>query len=939
MAADGRNYGTFPYRQGGESMTNGLWRFVTRLRNLLMVKKNGERFRQEMEEHLAMQTEENLRAGMSQEEARRQAILKFGAAEAIRESYRAEEGLPFIEIFFQDMRYALRMLRKSPGFTIVAVLTLALGIGANSSIFTLINAVMLKDLPVADPRTLVRLGNQMDCCVGTGVNDAGEFSYFSTETYETLRKNVPEFEDLAAMQAGFTYRPVVVRRESTHEAARSVMGEFVSGNYFRTFGLKPALGRLFIDGDDVQGASVALVISYETWKSNYNGDPSIVGSTFYVNTKPVTVVGIAPKGFYGDRLVSTPPNFYLPIESMPDLANAPYVHDSRTQWLYMIGRIKPGVSHAQLQEKISAILRQDLVKTGRYSAAHDAQALARAHIVLTPGGAGIAVLRDQYEAHLRLLMIASGLVLLIACANIANLLLVRGMARKAEMSVRTALGAMRSRIIRQLLTESVLLSGFGGLTGLSVAYVGTRMLVTLAFPGAQEMPIEAAPSSVVLAFACGLSVLTGILFGIAPAWMAAQTEPVDALRNGTRSTAGGATLLQRTLVVTQAALSLVLLVGAGLFAESLGKLKNIDLKLDSRNRYIVHFNPQAAGYSTTQVAPLYTLIEERFHALPGIERVGISSFTPMEDNNNGWGVVIQGKPETGNGASVVKANAEYFDSVGTHVLMGRGIRVSDTPASPTIAVVNESFVKKFFQHGENPIGHHFGNGPERSDQFEIVGVVEDTAYQSARWRDHRMYFVPMLQRPKGDNSPIAEDTNLYAGAIVLQTARPMRNIEKLTQKTLASINPNLSVVKFQTFEEQISDRFANERMMSRLTMSFGGLALLLATLGMYGVTAYSVARRTTEIGIRMALGAERLGVTVMIMRGALLQSSVGLAIGIPIALFCVHLVTTQLYEIKQLDAVTLFFPVLTIVLATLLAGLLPARRAVSIDPAMALRSE
>jgi predicted permease len=402
---------------------------------------------------------------------------------------------------------------------------------------------------------------------------------------------------------------------------------------------------------------------------------------------------------------------------------------------------------------------------------------------------------------------------------------------------------------------------------------------------------------------------------------------------------GGATLLQRALVITQAALSLVLLVGAGLFGESLGKLQSIDLKLDAKNRYIVHFNPQAAGYSTAQVGNLYHLIEERFHAVPGIEEVGISTYTPMEDNNSSWSIQIQGKPDPHINASYVKATAEYFDSVGTRVVMGRGISVNDTPASPSVAVVNESFVKKFFNPGENPIGHHFGGGPKHPADFEIVGVVEDTAYQSAQWRNHRMYFVPMLQRPQGDTGPIEGDTDLYAGAIVLKTTRLMPNMEGIARKTLAGINPNLSVVKFQTFEDQIADRFTNERMMSRLTMYFGGLALLLATLGMYGVTAYAVARRSTEIGIRMALGAKRLRVTMMVMRGALIQAGLGLGIGIPTALLCVHFVTAQLYEIQRIDAMALLSSVLAIVLAALFAGLIPARRAASIDPAMALLSE
>ncbi|HET9307573.1 MAG TPA: ABC transporter permease [Candidatus Sulfotelmatobacter sp.] len=838
----------------------------------------------------------------------------------------------------QDVRYSLRQLRKTPAFTTTAVLTLALGIGANAAIFTIVNAMLLKDLPVADPKSLVRIGDHDDCCVGVGIPDDGDYSLFSTDSWEQFRKNAPEFEDLAAIQAGFSYRPVIVRRDGTQENARSVMGEFVSGNYFRTLGLRPERGRLFSDADDVKGAPIAAVMSYDTWKNSYSADPSIVGSTFFVNTRPVTIAGITPAAFFGDRILSTPPDFYLPIESMPLLANTSYVHDPDTNWLYMIGRVKPGVSVAQLQAKLSGLLQQSLAPTRTFSSLEHKKLLPKMHVVLTPGGAGIQHLQDD-TSGLQLVMWIAGMVLLIACANIANLLLVRGMGRKAEMSVRTALGAMHSRIIRQLLTESVVLAGLSGLAALAVAYGGTRFLLALAFPGATDLPIQATPSPAVLAFACGLSLLTGILCGMAPAWIAARTEPADALRSGSRTTTGGATLLQRGLVVTQAALSLVLLVGAGLFSQSLNKLQTKDLKLESRNRYIVHINPQAAGYSQRQVGDLYRTIEERFHALPAVDKVGIATYTPMEDNNDGWGVQLEGQADLNVQASDVKATAEYFDSVGTSVVLGRGIRVQDTPASTIVAVVNQSFVKKLFKPGENPIGRHFGTGPKHLQDYEIVGVVEDTAYTSARWKDHAMYFVPMLQRPASDTGPIEDDEMMYAGAVVLKTAQPIGNMEALARQTLSAINPNLAVVKFQTFDQQIADRFIDDRMLARLTMLFGLLALLLAAIGLYGVTAYGVSRRTSEIGIRMALGAERSSVTAMVMRSAAIQTGLGLLIGIPTALLCVRFVEAQLYEVKGVNAPVLLASIATLALAACVAGLIPARRAASTDPARALRTE
>jgi predicted permease len=799
--------------------------------------------------------------------------------------------------------------------------------------------MLLRNLPVADPKTLVRIGDANDCCVNSGSSDDGDYSLFPTETWKLMKKNAPEFEELAAMEAGFSYRPITVRANGDAAAARSAMGEFVSGNYFRTFGLRPVAGRLLTDTDDVVGAPLTAVMSYVTWQRDYAADPAVVGSTFWVNTKAVTITGIAPEGFYGDRLSTTPPDYYLPIEAMPVLASAPYVHDADVQWLYMVGRVKPGTNLPALQKKLSVLLRQSFAQTKTFSAGDGKKVLPRAHVVLTPAGGGIQAMQQDAASSLHLLMWISGAVLLIACANIANLLLVRGMARKSEMALRTALGAMRSRIIRQLLTESIVLSVLSGAAGLLVAYAGARALLMLAFPGAEALPIHASPSLAVLGFALGLSLVTGILFGVAPAWIAARTQPADALRSGARSTTTRASLLQRGLVVVQAALSLVLLVGAGLFSQSLNKLQHSNLRLETKNRYIVHINPQAAGYAPTQLEALNRTMEDRFHALPGVVKVGISTYTPMEDNNWGTGIQVQGQPNVHAGASVVRVSPEYFDAVGTHVVMGRGISVQDTPRSPMVAVVNRQFVKKFLP-GANPIGQHFGSGrPESAGDYQIVGVVEDTTYVTVRWKDHAMYFLAPLQRPASDKDPIEKDMSLYAGAIVLETAGPMRDMESLARRTLAGINPNLTVVKFQTFDAQIADRFNDDLTIARLTELFGALALLLAAVGLYGVTAYSVALRTNEIGIRMALGAERGGVVALVMRGAMMQTLLGLAIGIPVALVCVRFVKAQLYEITNADARVMAGAILTLAVAACVAGLIPARRAASIDPMRALRVE
>jgi macrolide transport system ATP-binding/permease protein len=842
-----------------------------------------------------------------------------------------------VNSLLNDIRCAFRMIRNSPSFTIVAVLTLALGIGANSAIFTLVHSVLLRTLPVADPKTLVRIGDQDDCCVNSGTNDSGDYSLFATETYYFFKKNLSEFDELAAMESGYAWRPITVRREGPQTIAQSVMGTFVSGNYFRVFGLTPAAGRLFVDADDKKGAPICAVMSYETWQQDFSADPSVIGGTFWINTKAVTIIGVAPNGFYGDRLSSQPPKYYLPLESMDTIIGAPYLHDPEVEWAYIIGRIKPGASLPALQAKASTLLRQQFSTLKMFQTERNKKALARAHVLLTPGGGGIQNMQDEYKEHLHLLTWIAALVLLVACANIANLLLVRGASRRAEISIRTALGAQRSRIIRQVLTESVLLAGLGGLLGLGVSFLGARMLLALAFPKQRGIPIDASPSPAVIAFAFGLSLVTGMLFGVAPAWIAARTQPAEALRSTPRTTAHGASWLQRALVVLQAALSLVLLVAAGLFTQSLNKAQGIKMKLDAANRYIIHINPQAAGYATTQVEALYRAIEDRFHALPGVVKVGLATYTPMEENNWGTGVKIQGEPDPEKGASWVKGTAEYFDSVGTRVVMGRGFSTQDTLKAPPVAVVNQEFVKQFFG-ARNPIGHRFGfPGPGKDGAYEIVGVVEDTTYTSVYWKNHTMYFVPLTQRPVNSDDPVEKDLSMYAGAIVVQTSRSENNMEKLARGTLASINPNLTIVKFQTFQQQIDARFTEERLVARLTSLFGALALLLAALGLYGVTAYTVVRRTPEIGIRMALGAERSRVIAMVMRGTMQQALLGLLIGAPVAMFCVRYIKSQLYGITSVNFTVMVAAAATLAVSAAIAGIIPARRAASINPVEALR--
>jgi macrolide transport system ATP-binding/permease protein len=841
----------------------------------------------------------------------------------------------------QDVRYSLRQLRKTAGFTVTAVLTLALGIGANTAIFTLVHAVLLKNLPVVDPKSLVRVGDNEYCCTLNLSSFESDYTIFSYDGYKYLRDHTPEFEELAAMEAGGA--DLSVRRASGDMAPHSSRGEFVSGNYFHTFGIQPFAGRFLIPSDDGDGAQPVAVMSYQAWQRDYAGDPSVIGGSFVMNTHPVTIIGVAPQAFYGDRMTETPPDFYLPISQEPTLGFYAVRNKPELGWLFLIGRVKPGTALGPLQAKMSGLLRESLAQLPAYQSEHGREHLAKGHVVLTPGGIGIANMQHNAASSLHLLMGLSGLVLLIACANIANLMLVRGLARRAEISIRMALGAARARVLRQIVTESLVLACLGGLAGLALAYAGTRSLLALMFPNSPSLPIEAAPSLPVLGFAFSLSLLTGLIFGIAPAWISSREQPANAMRGVNRTTGDGSSWLQRSLVILQAALSLVLLVGAGLLGKSLNKLEHQDFGLETDNRVIVNMNPLKAGYQPAQLQGLYQQIEDKFQAIPGVERIGLTLYTPLEGNTWSFYVYVQGQraPDPGQDVTAMfdRASPDYFKAVGQRVVRGRTFTPADTATSAGVAVVNQAFVKKLFKPGEDSIGQHFGSQVIKSSgDFEIVGVVEDTKYESARDSAIPMYFTPMLQQSR-TSPPKDLDASLYASALVLQTKGITPGLESQVRKTLASIDPNLTLDHYQTFAQQIHGNFNAERMVTRLTLLFGLLALALASVGLYGVTSYMVVRRTPEIGIRMALGAARGRVVGMVMRGAMLQAGIGLAIGIPIALLCARFVKSQLYNVSGQDGWVIAGAVVALAVSACVAGLIPARRAASTDPMRALRVE
>ncbi|MBV9146618.1 MAG: ABC transporter permease, partial [Acidobacteria bacterium] len=676
-------------------------------------------------------------------------------------------------------------------------------------------------------------------------------------------------------------------------------------------------------------------------------DPAIVGSTFFIQARPMTIVGIAPPGFFGDRVDSNPPELWMPLADEPVInGENSILHHPESNWLYAIGRLKQGVNVAGLQSKLSASLRQWMQTQPTYVENGRDSLIAKQHVVLVPAGGGVQNLQQETGKGLNLLMALSVLVLLVACANVANILLARGATRRTETSLRMALGAARGRLIRQMLLESVLLGCIGGALGLAVAYAGTRTILALAFPDSKYMPIHANPSLPVLGFALAVSFLTGIIFGIVPAWITSRSDPAEALRGVSRSTRDSASLPQKSLIIFQAALSLVLLVGASLLSKTLRNLEHQNFGIQTENRYVLHLDPHGAGYTVDKLQPLYERLQHEFEAVPGIKSVGLALYSPLEGNNWGEGVFIEGRPEPGPnariGSSWDRVSPHFFETVGQPVIRGRGFTEQDTATSQMVAVVNQAFVKKFFP-SEDPLGHHFGNdGQKYARSYEIVGVVADAKYNNPRDEYRPFFYRPLTQRNTKFDKPAdmtGENWSMFINSIVLRFDAKPQNVDALVRRTLGNIDPNLTVIDLRSLDFQVAGNFNQERLIARLTMLFGILALVLASVGLYGITAYSVARRTSEIGVRMALGANRQDVIGMVMRGAFSQVALGLAIGVPIALLGARLIASQLYGVHAYDPLSLFMAALVLSLAATIAGFIPARRASSIEPMLALRSE
>jgi len=848
-----------------------------------------------------------------------------------------------MQALLSNLRYAMRQFRKSPVFTVAAILTMALGIGGTTAIFTLIHAVMLRSLPVSDPGRLYRVGDGYECCVEGGPQD--RWGMYSFPLYERLKAEAPQFEEVAAFQSGSWVQSV--RRE--HElAARPLRSEYVTGNYFSTLGVRAFGGRVFTPDDDRPAAPPVAVLSHRAWQSSYGSDPSVVGSAFFVEGHPFTVIGVAPPGFFGETLRSDPPDIWIPLQQEPLIdGESELLHQSVLAWLRMIGRLRPGASTAGMAPRLTGVLRRWMQDDPANGMSDVIPILPKQLINVVPAGAGVADMKEGYGRSLQILLCVCGLVLLIACANVANLLLARAVTRRGETAVRLALGATRRQIIAQALTESVLLAMGGGIAGLAVAVASARLLLALAFHSAHFLPISPMPSLAVLGFACGLALLSGVIFGAAPAWFATRTDPAEALRGAGRSTSDHSSLTRKGLLILQATVSVVLVAGATMLARSLNKLEHQDFGYQLQGRIVVNLHNPTARYTASRLAALNREIEERLNRLPQVQGSGLALYNPLTDN---WSDVIwvAGHPAPDmseeSGASWDRVSSNYLKNFGIPVLRGRAFTAADNETTAPVAMVNEAFAKHFFKTGEDPLEQHFGlDSPENAGTFRIVGIVRDAKFAGGGLnRPARpMFYVPLAQHVdyKQDLMKGTELRSHIIGGIVLVTGAPPGALEPLLKRTLAEVDPDLTITSVRTMRQQIELSFDQERAVASLAGLFGIVALLLAAVGLYGVTAYTVAQRTNEIGIRMALGADRAKVVRLVLRGAFRRVMVGLILGVPLSIGAGRLISAQLYGIASWDPFALAVAASALSICAFFAALIPACRAASISPTDALRIE
>ncbi|MGA9671143.1 MAG: ABC transporter permease [Terracidiphilus sp.] len=889
----------------------------------------------ELRFHFESQVADKVRSGASENEARRLTRLEFGGIEQIKEDCRESRGTLWVESMVQDIRYGVRQIRNSPGFSIVAILSLALGIGANTAIFTLLNAILLRPLPVQNPGELLLFGDGKAQGLTLSVPD-GRMDLFSKAFLQDFRQKDTSFSGIAGVDS----TPIETKASIAGGAYQTIHINLISGSYFSVLGVPAFTGRTIDASDDsAPGAGSVAVASYAWFQRHCNGDPSVLGKVIRIESHDYMLVGVAKPGFSGIT-VGRSADLWIPLsmEKGFDRPGGDNIGSKLYQSLYLIGRLKPGVTPAQAGAETNLLYKQ-IIRSylGPQPSQKHLDDLAHASVELTPGARGVSPLRYAFSVPLKILMVIVGLVLLIACANIANMLFTRGVARTREVAVRMALGASRQRIVFQLLTESIVLSFAGAAAGVALAWKTSALLLNMAAPSPDPIPLNLTPDWLVLGFTLGLTVLTALLFGTLPAFRATSLEFTPALKNGRGSSSVSTRgVMARSLIIGQVALSVLLMVVAGLFVRSLIHLYDVDTGFDPHNALIFTLDSSTAnlphGADEIRSVRLQEQIEERVRAIPGVQS---DSFAFFAFNDGGWSdqVLFQDVPRTPANGKAIHFNITgngFFSAMGIPLVKGRTYNSQDRQNSPKVAVINQTMARRFFPNG-SAIGQHFaiGETPDHPGEIEVIGVVKDAKYFALDEGSVMAAYFPCSQSPG------------FFGNFIVRYA-PGANRQEIVSSTraaIAEINSHILVNTVSTLQEQVDRSIATQSLIARLSGFFGILAVFLACIGIYGLLSYSVARRTGELGIRVALGAQSLNLLWMVLRECVLLLLVGLAIGVPLALSSTRVLKSLLYDLSPLDPVSIAVSIAAVVCMTIAAAWLPARRATRIDPMQALRTE
>ncbi|MBZ5538650.1 MAG: ABC transporter permease [Acidobacteriia bacterium] len=876
--------------------------------------RRDEHLREEIEGHLQMATKEGIDRGEPREEARHAAHREFGNVNLVREVTSDQWGGRWLENVLQDLRFGARLLGKDPGFTSVAVLTLALGIGANTAIYSLVDALLLRALPVTEPRQLVLINR-------TGPQ-AGIENDFPISTFEQFRDRNHSFSGIFARDDSRVSITVNGQPEL-------VWGDFVSGSFFDVLGVGALRGRTFSPVDDQPGKKPVAVITFGLWERRFGRDPSVIGRTIFLGKIPFTVIGVTPRNFHGLGRGIEGLDIILPMILQTQLALKD--HDT----FEIIGRLKTGVHPEEARAELDVIYQQILRQAaGSSISAERGRQIAASRIELKPGYRGTADPQDSFARELRVLMAIVGIVLLIACVNVANLLLARGAVRQKEIAVRLAIGASRGRLVRQLLTENVLLAALGGMLGLLMANWAVNGLLAVLLNGRDFVPFEPVLDTRIFIFTAGVSLLTGILIGLIPALVANRME-VNPVLKGIVGGARARPIRQgaaKSLVVTQVALSLTLLMGAGLLIRSIHQLYAVDPGYERNKVMMMWAFPALIGYDHSKELNLYRGLLEKMNGIPGVESASVSRFRMIFGQwyRNLW---VSGQAANLNEMRRVYCNPvgpRFFETMGIPLLLGREFMPSDSETSSPVAVISESMVRKFFRN-ENPIGQRIGfDGPQSSSRIQIVGVVKDIKHHPTGDRVPEAVFIPYTQSP----AEMLGQMNL-----VLRAGASPATIIPAIRQQVHSVEPDLPLVDIKTESAEMDESIGDERSLAALLSFFGVLALGLASIGLYGTMSHAVAYRTKELGIRIALGARAEDMLWLILRDTLSLILLGIGIGIPVALAASRLISSMLFGVKATDTVTITFCILLMSGVGLVAGLVPARRAMKVDPIVALRYE